>query len=74
MLKRDGSFPIERTTSSHAPLGIKNTKDEHEAQKAPNRRNLVSLPTGRNIPIEAIRGERKGRQLKELIRQTGCIR
>ena len=35
MLKRDGSFMIERTTSSHAPLGMMNTKGEHEAYQDP---------------------------------------
>jgi hypothetical protein len=30
MLKREGSILKERRTSSHAPLGMMNTQDEHE--------------------------------------------
>ena len=63
-MKRVGSVPIERRTSSHAALGMMNTKDEHEAHQAPSRGNLGFPRTGRNIPIKAIRGERKGRLKK----------
>ena len=67
------SVPIERRTSSHAPLGMKNTKDEHEAQKAPSHGQLGFPRTGRSIPIEVIRGERKGRQWKHALLQTGYV-
>jgi hypothetical protein len=40
MLKRGGSIPKERRMSSHAPLGMMNTQDEHEPHQAPNRGNL----------------------------------
>ena len=73
MLKRDGSFPIERMTSSHAPLGIRNTTDGYEAYLAPSPRQLRFPSTGRNFLIEAIRGERKGRQWKHALLQTGCV-
>jgi hypothetical protein len=62
MLKRGGSIPKERRTSSHAPLGMMNTQDEHEPQQAPNCGNLGFPSKERNFPIEAIREERKGRQ------------
>src|SRR3954462_1679729 len=65
ILKRDGSFPIERTTSSHAPSKIKNTQDEHEARQAPSVGKLPSLRKARNIQKKAIRGGRKGRQLRK---------
>jgi hypothetical protein len=42
MLMWDGSFPIERTTSSHAPLKMMNTPDEHGAHQAPSRGMLPS--------------------------------
>jgi hypothetical protein len=58
MLKRGGSIPTERRTSSHAPLGILNTQDEHEPHQAPNRGKLGFLPKRRNISIEAIRGKK----------------
>lgn len=73
MLKRDGSFPIERTTSSHAPLGIRNTKGEHEAYQAPRRGCLHFPRKGRDFSIEAMREERKRRHAIKQLRQTGCI-
>jgi hypothetical protein len=66
MLKREGSIPKERRTSSHAPLGMMNTQDEHEPHQAPNRGNSGFPWKGRNFPIEAVREERKGRQ-------TACL-
>jgi hypothetical protein len=38
MLKRGGSIPKERRTSSHAPLGMMNTQDKHEPHQVPNHR------------------------------------
>jgi hypothetical protein len=67
MLKREGSIPKERKTSSHAPLGMMNTQDEHEPHQAPNHGNSGFSWKGRNFPIEAVREERKGRQ-------TACLR
>jgi hypothetical protein len=55
MLKRGGS-------SSHAPLGMLNTQDEHEPHQAPNRGKSGFPSKGRNFPIEAAREERKGRK------------
>ena len=46
-------------------LKIKNTQDEHEARQAPSVGNLHSLRKARNILIKAIRGGRKGRQLRK---------
>jgi hypothetical protein len=62
MLKRGGSIPTERRTSSNTPLGMLNTHDEHKPYQAPNRGKLGFPSKGRNIPIEAVRGEMKGRQ------------
>ena len=73
MLKSDGSVLTERMTSSYGPLGIQNTKDEPEAQKAPSRGQLGFPRRGRDIPIKAIRGERKGRLKKHAKLQTGCV-
>jgi hypothetical protein len=61
MLKRGGSIPKERRTSSHAPLGMMKTHDKHEPHQAPNRGNSGFPSKGRNFPIEAIKEERKGR-------------
>jgi hypothetical protein len=66
MLKREGSTPKERRTSSHAPLGMIITQDEHEPHQAPNRGNSGFPWKGRNFPIEAVREEKKGRQ-------TACL-
>jgi hypothetical protein len=56
------------------------TPDEHEAHLAPSRGKLPSPRKRRDIQIKAIRGERKGRQLrKRLLRlrkrllQTGSV-
>ena len=68
MLKRECRFPIERTTSSHAPLGIRNTKGEHEAYQAPRSGFLCSPRKGRDFLIEAIRGERKRRHVIKRLR------
>ena len=73
MLKRDGYVPTERMTSSHGPLGIKNTKDEHEAQKAPSRGQLGFPRRGRGIRIKAIRGEKIWRLRMRAKLQTGCV-
>ena len=73
MLKRDGSIPIERMTSSHAPLGIKNTRDGYEAQKAPSRGRLGFPRRGRDIPIKAIRGERKRRLMMHALLKISFI-
>ena len=54
MLKSDGSVPIERMTSLHAPLGIKNTKDEHEAPQAPSRGHMGFPRKGKKFLIEVI--------------------
>jgi hypothetical protein len=63
----EGRFHPERErTSSHAPLGMMNTQDEHEPHQAPNRGNSSFPWKGRNFPIEAVREERKGRQ-------TACL-
>jgi hypothetical protein len=62
MLKRGSSIPKERRMSSHAPLGMMNTQDEHEPHQARNRGNSGFSSKGRNFSIEAIREERKGRQ------------
>jgi hypothetical protein len=67
MLKRGGSIPKERRTSSHVPLGMMNTQDEHEPHQAPNRVNSGFPWKGRNFLIETVREERKGRQ-------TACLR
>ena len=61
MLKMDGSVLIERMTRLHAPLGIKNMKDEHEASKAPSRGYMGFPWKGKYFPIKVIRGERKGK-------------
>jgi hypothetical protein len=66
MLKREGSIPKERRTSSHVPLGMMNIQDEHEPHQAPNRGNSGFPWKGRNFPIEAVREERKGRQTTSL--------
>jgi hypothetical protein len=58
-LKRGDSIPIDKRMSSHAPLGIQNTQDEHEPHQGPNGGKLGFLPKRRNIPIEAVRGKRK---------------
>jgi hypothetical protein len=57
-LKRGSSVPKERRTSSHAPLGILNTQDEHEPYQVASRGVLGFLQKRRNIPIEAVRGKR----------------
>jgi hypothetical protein len=62
MLKRGGSIPKERRTSSHAPLGMMNSQDEHRPHQAPNRGKSGFPSKGRNFSIEAIREERKERQ------------
>jgi hypothetical protein len=62
MLKRGGSIPKERRTSSHAPLGMMNTQEEHEPHQAPNRGKSGFPSNGRNFLIETVREERKGRQ------------
>ena len=50
----------ERRTSCHAPSGIQNTVDEHEAQKDPFRGSM-GFPTAVTL-IEAGGGKRKRRQ------------
>ena len=67
------SFPIERMMSSHSPLEIRNMMDEHEAQAAPNHGGLGFPKRGRNILIEAVRGERTGRKLKQIFRKSECV-
>jgi hypothetical protein len=67
MLKRGGSIPKERRTSSHMPLGMMNIQDEHEPHQFLNRGNSGFLSKGRNFLIEAVREERKGSQ-------TACLR
>ena len=62
MLKRDGSVPIERMTSLHTPLGIKNTKDEHEAPQAPSRGHMGFPWKGKYFPIKVRRKEREARE------------
>jgi hypothetical protein len=54
--------PRQRRKSSHAPLGMISTQDEHELHQAPNRGKSGFPSKGRNIPIEAVREERKGRK------------
>jgi hypothetical protein len=67
MLNRGGSIPKEIRMSSHAPLGMMNTQDEHEPHQAPNHGNSGFPSKGRNFLIEAVGEERKGRQ-------TACLR
>jgi hypothetical protein len=73
MFKRECSVPTERTTSSHGPLGIKNTKGEPEAQKAPSLGQLGFPRRGRGIRIKAIRGEKIWRLRMRAKLQTGCV-
>jgi hypothetical protein len=44
MLKRGGSIPKERRTSSHAPLGMMNTQDGHEPHQALIRPKHIYFP------------------------------
>jgi hypothetical protein len=67
MLKRGGSIPKERRTSSHAPLGMMNTQDGHEPHQALNHGNSGFPSERRKFSIEAVREERKGRQTAWLI-------
>ena len=59
--------------SSHSPLEIRNMMDEHEAQEAPNHGGLGFPKRGRNILIEAVRGERTGRKLKQIVIKSECV-
>jgi hypothetical protein len=59
MLKRGCSSPRERTTSLHAPSGILNTEDEHEAKAL----------------FRGFRGFQSGTTLVEVVREkkeAGC--
>jgi hypothetical protein len=64
MLERDGSSPTEKMTSSHGPWELQNTEDGYEPQKARCHGRLGFRRTRRDIPIEAIRGERRRRLMR----------
>ena len=71
MLERDGSSPTEIMTSSHGPWELQNTQDGYEPQKADRCHGRLGFPrTRRDIPIEAIRGERRRRLLKNALLKT----
>ena len=70
MLERDGSSPTEIMTSSHWPWEMQNTQDGYEPQKARSHGRLGFPRTGRDIPIEAIRGERKRRLMRNALLKT----
>jgi len=70
MLERDGSSPIEIMTSSHGPWELQNTQDGYEPQKARSHGRLGFPRTGRDIPIEAIRGERKRKPMRNALLKT----
>ena len=73
MLERDGSSPTERMTSSHVPWEMQNTQDGYEPQKAPSHGRLGFPRTGRDIPIKAIRGERKRRLMMHTLLKTSFV-
>jgi hypothetical protein len=70
MLERDGSSPTERMTSSHGPWEMQNTQDGYEPQQARSHGRLGFPRTGRDIPIKAIRGERRRRLMRNALLKT----